>query len=338
MESRAYPRARPLRGLRGSSPQIWMGQLRTPEAHRDSRPKPASWPCAQGGIAHGCRGGAWNPLPHARVAAQWRRRALVRVPKGAIYTRRSASKQIMTAVDFEALVERRLQRFRSKILEGVARVVAAPPHHEIVTVVRGEDALGAATVTIADAPASIDLRGKPLKLVSNSILDKISLYRGVTQSDERIEVPRGFLYEVFVSRNELKLDGDIAEWLAFHSLKMGAPCFVWLRGMKRSAAQEIIKRAFEASPYWRKQYILRYSGFYGERFFNLLRDRLKDVPRVPVMQFRPRKELLNVDASRYPDEDENKATELAQLLMREHNSMQEHELEKLDCALYAPFD
>jgi hypothetical protein len=108
--------------------------------------------------------------------------------------------------------------------------------------------------------------------------------------------------------------------------------------MKRSAAQEVIKRAFDASPHWRKQYILRYSGFYGEKFFNMLGDRLKGIPGIPVMRFRPRKELLNVDASNYPDDDENRATELAELLMREHHSIEGHELEKLDCALYAPFD
>lgn len=260
-----------------------------------------------------------------------------RVQKGAIYVRRSGSNQVMTSADFEALVERRLQRFRSKVLEGLTRVVTAPTSHDVVTVIRGQDALGETTVTISDAPASLDLRGKPLKLLSNSILDKIGLYRSVTQADERFDVPRGFLYETYASRGELEVDSEGARWLAHHSLRQGAPCFWWLREMKRSDAQETIKRAFNASPAWRKEYILRYSGFYGEKFFNLLRDRLQELGRPSAIQFRGAKDLLNVDRSKHPAEDAARATELASALVKSGDAMLEHALEKLDCSLYAPY-
>jgi predicted HTH transcriptional regulator len=53
------------------------------------------------------------------------------VSKGSIYIRRVASNQVLTSADFELLIERRLKHFREKIIEGLVRVVHAPPGHEV---------------------------------------------------------------------------------------------------------------------------------------------------------------------------------------------------------------
>jgi hypothetical protein len=120
------------------------------------------------------------------------------------------------------------------MLEGVARVIQAPVNHEVVTIVRSSDASGASTITIGDAPDSLNLRGKPLRLARDSITETIRVLEALTNADERVNVPDSILFEAYAARETLNADGSIVEWLAFHSLLSASPVFWWL-SLRRSA-------------------------------------------------------------------------------------------------------
>lgn len=270
----------------------------------------------------------WAPTPG---------RPIVVVSKGAIYVRRVASNQLLTSADFELLVERRLRRIRDKLLEGVARVIQAPADHEVVTIVRSTDTSGAATITVGDAPESMDLRGKPLRLAQDSMADKIRLLEAITNADERISVPASILFDGYAAREMLNPEGSTVEWLAYHSLLCESPAFWWLSLMKVATARKVIKKAFEKAG-WRRGYIVTYSGFYGKTLYNELRDKLQSSGRQEVPHYREKRLLLNVDPSRNRPADIKRATELAQLLTKTKDQTAIHELERLDCALYAPFE
>jgi hypothetical protein len=269
----------------------------------------------------------WSPTPG---------RSLVIVPKGAIYTRRVASNQILTSADFELLIERRVKRIRHKMLEGVARVIQAPVDHEIVTIVRSSDASGASTITVGDAPESMDLRGKPLRLARDSIIETIKVLEALSNSDERIAIPDTILFEAYARRDRINADDSTVEWLAFHSLLSHAPAFFWLSRLKPADSRKVLKRAFDRAT-WRRGYILTYSGFYGKTIYNELRDKMMSAGNRAVPAFREKSRLLNVDASRNIERDANRATQLAQSLVNVSDQTAIHELEKLDCSLYAPF-
>jgi Putative DNA-binding domain len=270
----------------------------------------------------------WSPTPG---------KPLVLVSKGAIYTRRVASNQLLTSVDFELLIERRLKRFRDKMLEGVARVIQAPIDHEVVTIVHSRDAAGAATVTIGDAPESLDLRGKPLRLARDSITETIKVLEALSNADERINIPEKILFEAYGSREKMNADDSMVGWLALHSLLSHAPAFFWLGRMKPADVRKLLKRAFDRAT-WRRGYILTYSGFYGKTIYNEFRDKMISAGHRAVPSFREKPQLLNVDASRSVERDAKRATELAQSLVNVLDQTAIHELERLDCSLYAPFD
>jgi hypothetical protein len=97
------------------------------------------------------------------------------VHKGAIYTRRAGINQIVTSADFERLLARSIDRYRQKILEGVTRVVEASPDHEVLTVVPSRDAAGTISVTVEGGPERRNLRGRPLKVTVDSVIEKIGL-------------------------------------------------------------------------------------------------------------------------------------------------------------------
>jgi hypothetical protein len=270
----------------------------------------------------------WIPTPG---------KSLTVVSKGAIYIRRAASNQVLTSADFELLVERRLKRVRDKMLEGVARVIQAPIDHEVVTIVRSSDASGASTITVGGAPESMDLRGKPLRLARESMADKIKFLEAMTNADERIPVPASILFEAYAARETLNPDASMTEWLAHHSLLCESPAFWWLSQMKAADARKILKKSFEKAT-WRRGYIVTYSGFYGKTIYNELRDRLKLSGHQEFHPYSEKRLLLNVDPSRNRKDDSRRATEMARALAAEKDQRVIHELERLDCSLYAPFD
>lgn len=273
----------------------------------------------------------WSPEPGKVVTV---------VAKGNIYVRRVASNQLLTSADFELLIERRLRHFREKILDGISRVVDAPPGHEIVTLVQGTDASGSKILTVADAPPTSDLVGRPLKLASDSVIEKIRVYQGLTAADESIDVPIGVLLDAYSARESLDLDEAAIEWVAYHSLRVGTPPFYWLEKMKARTARGILEQAAKGKkvPYWRKQYMLTYSGFYGKTIYEKIRVELTGGGNSYLRQFRDKHSLLNVGPSKERQRDSARATELATLLRKSTDAMQSRELEKLDCSLYAPFD
>jgi hypothetical protein len=270
----------------------------------------------------------WTPAPGKSLTA---------VTKGAIYVRRVASNQLLTSADFELLVERRLKRIREKMLVGVARVIHAPADHEVVTLLQTRDSTGAATVTVGDAPDSMDLRGKPLRLARGSMMETIKVLEALTNADERIPVPESILLEAYAERETLDTDVQTAQWLAFHSLLSASPAFWWLAKVPDDDARKTIKRAFERANS-RRGYIVGYSGFYGKTIYNELRERLKKSRGEDVAAFREKRLLINVDASRNRKADAKRATALAKSLARNRDQTGIHELERLDCSLYAPFD
>lgn len=261
------------------------------------------------------------------------------IRQGTIYTRRSGSNAILTSADFERLIDRRLQHFREKILQGVTRVVNAGPTHETLTVSVDSSPTNALAVRVIEAPKSLDLAGKSLSLRADSISDKINMFIAITRTETDPEIDLRLLYGLYAVREDTALNDEQKDWVIFHSIRTGVPAFFWLAQIKESRARELISAAFDGGKFWRKASILNYAGFFGERFHKKLYDKLGDsASKHGIRSFRSKRALLNVDRSRDLQQDSKNATERARTLATHHDALSHTELEKLDCSLYAPFD
>jgi hypothetical protein len=107
--------------------------------------------------------------------------------------------------------------------------------------------------------------------------------------------------------------------------------------MKVGEARKVLRRAFDRANS-RRGYIVGYSGFFGKTIYNELRERLKSTRGEDVQPFREKRLLLGVGPSRDRSIDSRKATALAKSLAKNRDQTAIHELERLDCSLYAPFD
>jgi hypothetical protein len=262
------------------------------------------------------------------------RGAITLVPKGSIFVRRSASNQVMTSVDFEELIERRIRRFREKILQGMARVVNADPSAEVLTVVRPNEAVGETGFLVTGAPDAFDLSGQRIQIKSDVIVSVVEMLRSISSTRPELAVDIKILYTAYAQRDIAKFRSEHIEWLALHSLIEGAPAFFWLSKMNREKARKLLLGAFEGSKP-RRGHIVSYTGFYSVSLHSKLRERMPIHTRPNVYVNRQR--LLNVGATDNPARDSQIATQLAQALSERHAIQDQIKLEKLDCALYAPF-
>lgn len=262
-------------------------------------------------------------------------RAVRGVPKGAIYVRRSASNQVLTSVDFEELVQRRLMRFREKILDGVVRAVNVAPETQVVTVAKVVGARGEAGVQVVDAPPGSELVGKSLTFAVKSLADKINMYAALVDPANNERVDASLLFEAFARRGEESLAPEQREWIGLYSLLRRAPVFYWLSGFRVADVRRIIEAAFNAGTNLQKAFILNYAAFYGESFYNKL---YAKVPPYSARRLTHNKvAVFRTGPSKRRAEDDLRATELALQLSRVVDQTAAYELERLDCALYAPF-
>lgn len=227
-----------------------------------------------------------------------------KVPKGAVYVRRVGSNQVLTAVDFELLVDRRINRFREKILEGLTRVVKADPTADLITVRVAPTEGGARNVTIVDAPSELAISGKTANIALNTIEDRISAYMALGEKGRDAIPPEVFSFEVYVERGSVT-DKSRIKWMAGVALVTGAPAFYWLTQLEKDEARKVVDAAFGLAPNWRRETIRDVAGFFGKPLYDKLNGQVERPNRKP---FRDREEIFGVKRSEAPDTDAAAAT------------------------------
>lgn len=256
------------------------------------------------------------------------------VSKGAIYVRQSASNQVLTSAGFEELVRRRIEIFREKILDGVVRAVNVSSQEEVVTVSRIVGVRGETDVKVVDAPVESGLSGKALTFTVESLADKIRLYMALVEPKRNVHIDSRLLFEAFARRHEQGLGAEEREWVALFSLLRHAPVFFWLKDLRNADSRRIIEAAFKAGTNVQKGFILNYAFFFGDSFYGRLR---AQVSAGSARYLRNKVEVFGRGPSTSRTDDERRASELAMDRSKSENTAAEYELERLDCALYAPF-
>ena len=105
------------------------------------------------------------------------------IRQGSIYARGGASNQILTADAFEELLRRRIERFRTKLMEGLARVVHSEPTQEVIIVSPESGEGGGTSFRITDAPDALAVRGTSLAVVPKTLEDQVAAWISINKAD-----------------------------------------------------------------------------------------------------------------------------------------------------------
>lgn len=259
------------------------------------------------------------------------------IRQGSIYVRGSASNQILTADGFDEILNRRVQRFRAKVMEGIARVVHAEPTQEIIVVSPESSASGVTSFRVTDAPDAIAVRGTSLSIVPDTLEDQVAAWISINKADPRNHPPSQSLILVYSQRSSLNLNDDQKYWLSIFSLIQGLPAFYWLRGQSTDAIYRAIEEAFAQAKNPERWYILNVSGFYGKKMYNKYRTLLKKQSSAWVSEFKDLESLFRISKRDFSNESEKEAEHLGLELSQSIDVGKLSRLQKLDCVLYAPF-
>lgn len=188
--------------------------------------------------------------------------------RGTFYVRRSGANHLADARDLDAVIERRIRRFRSKLLENITRVVESPVETEVLVVKQkgGEEGLSKKFV-IENSSNAIAVKGMTFSVAPETPEQEVAAWTAINEGNSA-EVPSaGTVWRWYGLREQLQLTLQQRLRVAMFSLLKGAPAFYWLRG---SSAPEIKEALVEAlghpSDADCQANTLAVSAFFGKRF------------------------------------------------------------------------
>jgi hypothetical protein len=199
--------------------------------------------------------------------------------QGTFYVRRSGANHLADSRDLDALLDRRMVRYRAKLLEGITRVVAAPPDREIFVVKKEEGAGGTeAKYVIEDAPEG--MKGRSFIPEPETMEQEIAMCVGLNKKNPT-EIPTaGMIWKWYEARDRLKLSVDHRIRLAMFSWRRCAPGFYWMRDCSgeqlREALGEVLKVEKNAGVIGD---VLVVSTYLGKRFHKSQVAKVGDVSR-----------------------------------------------------------
>jgi Putative DNA-binding domain len=186
--------------------------------------------------------------------------------EGTFYVRRSGANHRADSRDLDALIERRMVSNRAKLLEGIARVMAAPPDREVLVVKKQEGGEGAeAKYVIEDAPEG--MKGMSFIPTPETIEQEIAMFVGLNKANPT-EIPTAkMIWKWYEARDRLKLPVDHKIRVAMFSWRRCAPAFYWIRGCSgeqlREALGEVMRVERDAGVVGD---VLVVSAYLGKRF------------------------------------------------------------------------
>jgi hypothetical protein len=261
------------------------------------------------------------------------------VRQGTVYTRKSGSNQILTSDGFEEIIHRRIDLYKGKILEGIARVVESEIGQEVIIVSPDEAEDGTKSYTVTDAPDAINIKGVSLAIQPKTLEDKVAVWIAINKSDKKNLPTEHALMELYANRRNINLICEQKQEIARFSMLQGLPTFYWLRNIPKNTVKELIENTFIEAKNIEKMTIINISGFYGVSFYEKLRGKYSSTGGEQcIKKFNNLYSLFNTHTKAGEKAAEDEADIIANKLREQHSSLDIYSLMKLDCALYAPFN
>ena len=274
--------------------------------------------------------------------------------QGTFYIRRAAANHLGDSRDLDAVVERRIDQFRSALLDKVTRVVNAPADSEVFVLKKDATDQDAKRFIIKDAPDSIPIKGMSFTVAPEGPVEEIAAWTVLASGDLSVRPPPTKIWGWFVLRDKLELSVEQRIALFRFSLWAGAPAFCWIKGVDARRVQEAILEAIRGRPAGADAaWILTVASVLGKTFhgrvltaFGDYQDRLGPRhARFPARDPRAEYGTISPDPKQSVDECKveqlkklNALASLVQKINREPGLQDRWSAQRKDCFLYAQED
>ena len=284
-------------------------------------------------------------------------KTILLVHPGMIFIRRSATNHVVDPDDLEFIINERINHYRDAILSKIAKVVEAPPEHEVLVFDPEGGKEGEKRFVISDSPDAIPVKGMSFTVVPSTNLEEVAGWISLSKRDPGFKPNVRRLWEFYSLRGELRLSTEQIREVVRFSLLLEVPVFFWLRSLSAEQIKRVLLRVFEETKNRSiKIDVLRISVFLGNTLFTgILRKfgemgknlgpTFKRFPKTPFDLFNQNYVRSHVGASAESptkgerDRLEARLTELAKAVAEgEGGVLEKVEAEAIDCYLYARMD
>jgi len=266
---------------------------------------------------------------------------------GMVFIRRSATNHVVDPEDLEFIINRRIEYYKESILNKIAKVVEAPPDHQVLIFDPCSKANNDKSYFISDSPDAIPVSGMSFTIAPRTDVEEICGWISLSKRDPSFRPTEVRLWHMYSVRNNLVLTpGQIIEMIRF-SLLSEMPIFFWLKSLSADDIKSVLLRIFSQTNNMRtKTYVLNVASFLGNTFHTKVLKKLGDeakriygtsrkFPKDPFEPFCSNILSVNEDTNTY----EKRLTDIAISLSHgKGGAVEKWRAKALDCRLYARTD
>lgn len=192
--------------------------------------------------------------------------------EGNVYVRRSGGNQTLDPGALEFIINKRIDHYRNSILNKIARVVEAPPDHELIVFdPETKQTKEKKAFVISDAPDAIPVKGMSFTVAPQTDEQEIAGWIALSRKDKEFIPRREAIWRMYAKRSDLKLSRKQEGELARFALCNNVPSFYWLRELDSEVVKKVLIEALRTCvSIDEKVNIIHTAAFLGREFHKKL--------------------------------------------------------------------
>ncbi|GJL57032.1 MAG: hypothetical protein NPIRA02_41640 [Nitrospirales bacterium] len=202
--------------------------------------------------------------------------------KGTSYVRRSGGNHLVDSRDLDDIINRRMEHYRTSLLDKIARVVEAQQESQVFIVSQDPTAEPHSKFVIENAPDSIPVKGMSFTVSPETTEQEIMAWIAMTGRDPEALPSSATTWKWYGARKSLDLVTDQKLQVAKYCLMTEVPVFFWLSSVEAKVIKEMLVETLS----YRKSFtyvgdIVSVSAFFGKKFYQSVLNKLdKDLGRL----------------------------------------------------------
>lgn len=197
--------------------------------------------------------------------------------QGTTYVRRSAGNHLVDARDLDAIISRRIDYFKSSLLDKIARVVDSPVDSKVLVVSEIPTDEPHSKFVISNASDALPVKGMSFTVSPGTTEEEISAWIALTARDPGALPPTATTWNWYRERKTLKLTEQQRIHAAVCCLLNNAPVFFWLQACNASEIKPALTRALSGSlSIGIHADVLDVAAFLGKRFHGSLVNKVSE--------------------------------------------------------------
>jgi hypothetical protein len=169
--------------------------------------------------------------------------------KGTFYVRRVGGNHLADSRDLDALIEKRIDKFREALMDKVARVVKAPEESNLFILSKDPETPSGEKFIIEDSPNALPIKGMSFTVAPEGFEENIAAWSVLAKGKQNIKPPPEIVWDWYLNRTDINIKENHRLSIFQFSLWALAPPFYWIQGIENSIIRKSLIEAIRNRPH-----------------------------------------------------------------------------------------